>query len=249
MEQCMTSIQKSCAVPPEFFVSDERMIRMKLRQKGCSDTQREFLKRFQPSRMVIGIDWGRDEPDQGIAAKLQEWLLKKQRERAYDLLARAAWRGEEEGWGRPVIINPARPELVMLPELPPVPDLGMTSPLREYLPWVCRNHVLLDESLRQWFRRPRSKKKRIREKWRKRAANWRPSPLLYGVQYALGKQSMRFGYGSGSDAPASGPPAPRTWLMHPETWARLEREHPDLAATCSVNRRSTSSSFSPASST
>lgn len=52
----MTSIQKSCAVPPEFFVSDERMIRMKLRQKGCSDTQREFLKRFQPSRMVIGID-------------------------------------------------------------------------------------------------------------------------------------------------------------------------------------------------
>lgn len=134
-----------------------------------------------------------------------------------------------------MIINPARPELVLLPELPPLPDVSPSSAfLREHVPWVCQNHVLLDESLRQWFRRPRSKKKRIRAKWRKRVENWRPSPLLYGVQYALGKQSMRFGYGSGSDAPASGSPAPRTWLMHPETWARLEREHPDLAATCSV---------------
>ncbi len=192
-------------------------------------------------KMVIGIDWARDEErDQGIFEKLQEWLIKKQRQRGMDLLVQAAWRGEEEGWGRPVIINPLRPDLVMLPELLPLPEVASSpraeSFLREHVPWVRPNHVLLDASLRQWFRRPRSKKKRVREKWRKRPENWRPSPLLYGVHLAFGKQALRFGYGTVSEKPASGD-SPRTWLMHPETWARMRRLHPDLAATCSVNRR------------
>lgn len=231
----------------------EPVIGMKIRQQGMTEMQTEFLKTnpgyvihnpraCEPSisnrpKYFVDVDLAREIEDE-LPRKLAEWLLNKQRERGMALLVAAGARGEEQGWGRPVIINPARPELVMLPELPPLPDLGMTSPLREYMPWVGKTHVLLDESLRQWFRRPRSKKKRIREKWRKRPENWRPSPLLYAVHVAVGQQAMRFGYGRVSDAPASGSPAGRTFLMHPGTWARLERENPELAATCSVNRRS-----------
>lgn len=247
----------------------EPMIGMKFRQKGMSETRTELLKKspvylfysevgpLKPrsagdsmmawneamnSKMVIGVDWARDEEkDRGIAVKLQEWLLKKQRERGMELLAAACARGEEQGWSRPVIINPARPELVMLPALPPLPEIPENRPasyMREHVPWACPNHVLLDESLRQWFRRPRSKKKRIRSKWKARFENWRPSPVIYGVHLVCGKNAMRFGYGTVSDRPASGSPAGRTFLMHPLTWEKLKRQFPDVAATCSVNLRS-----------
>ncbi len=100
--------------------------------------------------------------------------------------------------------------------------------------------VVLDPRLVQWFRKPRSKKKRIQKKWRLRPENWRPSRLVYQQTYLMGINAMRFGFGSvaSSERKTDAAPSqrPRNLLMHPQTWALLQRKHPEVCRKLRVVR-------------
>lgn len=91
-------------------------------------------------------------------------------------------------------------------------------------PWQ-RLRIRLDERLVQFYRRPRSKRRRIVKKWRKRPENWRPHPCIFGETLAVGREVMVHGYGR-SSGDVSG--RPLMWIAHPQTWERYCRLEPSL---------------------
>lgn len=91
----------------------------------------------------------------------------------------------------------------------------------------------------QYFRRPRSKKRRIRAKWRKRPENYRP--LMVPVGHALFFSAMAIEH---SSDPAScpywneeDPSRPRIMEMHTNLWEKVKSEVPQFAKHCDVFRR------------
>jgi hypothetical protein len=71
----------------------------------------------------------------------------------------------------------------------------------------------------QFFRRPRSKKRRILKKWRGRPENWRPHPMVFEQRVAMGPQAML------RAVPGESYPV---LMMHPEVWERLKRRRPEV---------------------
>jgi hypothetical protein len=84
--------------------------------------------------------------------------------------------------------------------------------------------LILDEKLMQYFRRPRSKKRRIRRKWRARPENYRPHPLVFEQRLVMGRLA-RLAAIEGQLAPSYQYPVLK---MHPETWERLVASSPGL---------------------
>src|SRR5438105_2674539 len=68
-----------------------------------------------------------------------------------------------------------------------------------------------------WFRRPRSRKRRIRNKWRKRRENWYAEPNIIQTTLAIGGG---FRLADGSKPPEH---MPVMLEMNPEAWADCER--------------------------
>jgi hypothetical protein len=84
--------------------------------------------------------------------------------------------------------------------------------------------LILDETLMQYFRRPRSKKRRIRRKWRARAENYRPHPLVF-------QQMLLMGAGAVANMEAYKKTVEYPVLkMHPETWAYVVAHNPGIEA-------------------
>ena len=105
--------------------------------------------------------------------------------------------------------------------------------------------ILVDRT--QYFRRPRSKKRRILKKWRKRKENYRPLMVPVGSQYLIG---------SGAIAAAKAgeftikepdywtpyydeeaPHKPRIMQMHTKLWEKVVSEAPEFAAKCDLFKR------------
>lgn len=98
-------------------------------------------------------------------------------------------------------------------------------------------------TLRERFRQcrfPRSKKRRIRRKWRKNVKNWGKDLRVFENVFIGG--------------PLSGLPPqeemPRHLEMHPDVWEVIRSNNPDLAARCDVRHYAeyqflTSQSHSP----
>ncbi len=94
-----------------------------------------------------------------------------------------------------------------------------------------RPYMILDQTLMQWFRRPRSKKRRIRRKWRKNPANWRPSPFIFQEHLILGSAA-------GRHIPQAELNRPR-YMMHPVTWRAALAKDPTIAARFDVLEQGT----------
>lgn len=86
--------------------------------------------------------------------------------------------------------------------------------------------LILDETLMQYFRRPRSRKRRIQRKWRARAENYRPHPCPVGECVMLGRLAILWAL-PGQLAPNYQYPVLR---LHPATWAKWLALHPELEA-------------------
>jgi hypothetical protein len=70
---------------------------------------------------------------------------------------------------------------------------------------------------RYWTRRPRTKKRRIRNKWKKRPENWRSEPNIVQTTLLLGSKCMVNGV-----APPSPDEMPVLLEMNPSVWAQME---------------------------
>jgi hypothetical protein len=115
---------------------------------------------------------------------------------------------------------------------------------------VKRWKVTLVDRMR-FTRRPRSKKRRIIKKWRKRPENWSPSMLpiatclMMGSMVMMGSMAMARGYGVKTAAKPDpywneeDPSRPRWLEMHTKLWEKLQREQPEFASKCDVFRRQT----------
>lgn len=91
--------------------------------------------------------------------------------------------------------------------------------------------VRLSSALVEFYRRPRSKKRRIVKKWRKRSENYRPHPLVFQERYFLGRHAALNGYGMVS-SPVEGRRVVNDrevmLLAHPVTWVRMCERCPEL---------------------
>jgi hypothetical protein len=89
-------------------------------------------------------------------------------------------------------------------------------------------HIRLSDRER-FFRRPRSKKRRIIAKWRKNRANWCPCiPRTYS--FILGSRACI----NPAAAAATLALARRTVEMHPAHWEIFKEKYPEVAARCTV---------------
>ncbi len=92
--------------------------------------------------------------------------------------------------------------------------------------------IILDPSRIVFFRRPRSKKRRIIRKWWKRKENWRPDNRCWEQKIIVGSGALNRAYGP--------PPTdeererllvnidrPRI-LVHPDKWAEIVKADPGL---------------------
>jgi len=109
---------------------------------------------------------------------------------------------------------------------------------------VKRWKVTLVDRIR-FTRRPRSKKRRIIKKWRKRPENWSPNMLPIATCLMMGGMAMARGYGVKTAAKPDpywneeDPSRPRWLEMHTKLWEKLQRELPEFASKCDVFRRQT----------
>lgn len=83
----------------------------------------------------------------------------------------------------------------------------------------------------QYFRRPRSKKRRIRNKWLKNPKNWRPMMVPVGYTILLGSEAARL---AGVSGKAYGPVQNRMLEMSPALWEKVKVESPEFAAKCDL---------------
>lgn len=93
--------------------------------------------------------------------------------------------------------------------------------------------LILDETLMQYFRRPRSKKRRIRRKWRARAENYRPHPLVFEQKLMMGALAVanREQYERSQQFPVL--------KMHPATWAYVVAHNPGIEARAMIRTEHT----------
>lgn len=87
---------------------------------------------------------------------------------------------------------------------------------------------------KSFTRRPRSKKRRIIKKWRKRPENWTPNMQVITTTLMLGSQAVARAYPDPYWNDAN-PCHPRILEMHSLLWERIKAEHPDFAARCDVS--------------
>lgn len=95
----------------------------------------------------------------------------------------------------------------------------------------------------QFFRRPRSKKRRILKKWWMRKENHRPLMTIFQIRIFLGENSVFKAYGNPLFVPKPDPywneqdhSTPRILEMHSLFWEKTKNEDPEFAAKCDVFR-------------
>lgn len=93
------------------------------------------------------------------------------------------------------------------------------------LPPTGRYQVIIVDRERQ-LRFPRSKKRRIRQKWRKNRKNWGPLMVPVGNVLIAGALSRV--------SAAACEAMKRRMEMHRALWEKVQREVPDFAALCDV---------------
>ena len=89
----------------------------------------------------------------------------------------------------------------------------------------------------QWSRRPRSKKLRIRRKWRKNPKNWRPNPRIFHTTILLGSLAGENYLEKAKESPYFNPKtpfSPNEWQMHSASWERIKQEIPEFVPMCDV---------------
>lgn len=204
LDACQRSMVQAAGWPPGFLEAQEPMIGMKFR-----DSAGPAMPKY-----TIRVDWADGLP-MGPPASWLSHRLEHERRKAEKMMldmVRGASMSHSHAVGQSDVLT--LPTLIEAYDLlnPPEAELGL---------------VVLDPRLVQWFRRPRSKKKRIRKKWRLRPENWRPSRLVYQQTYLMGAAF--------TTSPES-LQRPRNLLMHPQTWAMLQREHPEVCRKLRVVR-------------
>lgn len=109
---------------------------------------------------------------------------------------------------------------------------------------VKRWKVTLVDRMR-FARRPKSKKRRIVKKWRKRPENWSPLMVPIATTLIMGSMAAARGYGVKTESKPDpywneeDPSHPRWIEMHTLLWERVQREQPEWASKCDVFRRQT----------
>jgi len=91
----------------------------------------------------------------------------------------------------------------------------------------------------QFFRLPRSKKKRILKKWLKRPENYRPLMVPIGTSFAFGSMAFTQPCPKRTEQPDpywnhEDPSRPRWIEMHPDLWAQVQITNPEFAALCDI---------------
>lgn len=102
-----------------------------------------------------------------------------------------------------------------------------------------RTKVVLVDRM-QYFRFPRSKKRRIRAKWRKRAGNYRPLMVPVGTLIICGSEGIKAGLPQQHTAPydnEADPSRPYIIEMHTKLWEKFADEFPEAAANCDLFKR------------
>lgn len=103
-------------------------------------------------------------------------------------------------------------------------DKSSSEPLTE-LPKLV--HVTLDPNLRIWKRRPRTKKRRILMKWKRRPENWVPDMRPWTRSFIAGR-----------DAATILRNAVHSYrmmlIMHPLLWAQMCIDYPTFTMRCDV---------------
>lgn len=110
--------------------------------------------------------------------------------------------------------------------------------------------TLVDRMTRPvFFRRPRTKKRRIIAKWMKVAANWHPAgPLMVpvGVFMMLGEMATKAATKAATKSSAANPSPywdeenpsrPRMLEMHTLLWEQVKAQEPEFATRCDLFRR------------
>lgn len=88
--------------------------------------------------------------------------------------------------------------------------------------------TIVDRERQERF--PRSKKRRIRRKWRKDRRNWGPLMVPVGHTVIMGSQAALRGYGAEKLQQAMA----RRFEMHSKLWAKVQAEAPEFAALCDI---------------
>ncbi len=88
--------------------------------------------------------------------------------------------------------------------------------------------LILDRTLMQFYREPRSKKRRILKKWRERAENYRPHPMVFEQRVMMGCEAIqdREAYEKAQKFPVV--------MMHPDTYERAKKKNPEFWARAMV---------------
>jgi hypothetical protein len=92
----------------------------------------------------------------------------------------------------------------------------------------------------QYYRRPRTKKRRILKKWRKRPENYRPLMVPVGHVILIGALAKSRAIPSDNPNPywnEEDPSRPRIMEMHTNLWEKVQSEVPQFAELCDVFRR------------
>lgn len=101
-----------------------------------------------------------------------------------------------------------------------------------------RYHITLVDRV-QYFRRPRSKKRRIRRKWRKNPKSWRPNPHIFKTTVMVGSLAGENYLAKAKEDPYFNPEtpfSPNIWQMHTKTWEQIIAKIPKFEAMCDVYR-------------
>lgn len=89
----------------------------------------------------------------------------------------------------------------------------------------------------QYYRRPRTKKRRILKKWRKDKRNYRPLMVPVGHTFLFGKNALLRARGKSEPDPYHNhedPSRPRKMEMHSDLWAMTQKDVPEFARLCDV---------------
>lgn len=88
--------------------------------------------------------------------------------------------------------------------------------------------IIVDRERQERF--PRSKKRRIRNKWRKDRRNWGPLMVPVGQTLLMGSAAVLRGY----DAEKVKKAFSQRVEMHSKLWEKIQNEYPEVAAKCEI---------------
>lgn len=91
-----------------------------------------------------------------------------------------------------------------------------------------RIRIVIVDRVQQW-RFPRSKKKRIRRKWRKREENWRPMMVPVGIAMFIGAEAAAAVGGSAHSGPVE-----NHYEMSTDLWCMAAGLNPEFAERCDL---------------